>query len=247
MGVFHYFFFELDAEMSLPHTPAWPLCSLSLFSSASPRVPQLLPSPPPCPPCWHFPFPACAGVREAPSNPLKFLLPIFTLPKSPLPFPTQGREGAAGTSRIMELLLRPSQGSTWTGPSLGICRSGGARGWERRWWPRSSPSHPLLRGLWPFLFPTLPAFLLDSRPADFGDHPPRSPTAPGDPLGPLHHPAALSGGGLASWDGRWWEGSGASPLPCEPPTPGGPPCPHPGWDLGARAPCLDKPCGGSPG
>lgn len=135
--------------MSLPHTPAWPLCSLPLFSSPCPRVPQLLPSPPPCPPCWHFPFPAPAGVWEAPSDPLRFLLAIFILPKSPLPLPTQGREGAAGTSRLTELLLPPSQGSTWTGPSRGICRSGGAellggaRRWERRWWPRSSPSHPL--------------------------------------------------------------------------------------------------------
>lgn len=134
--------------MSLPHTPAWPLCSLLLFSSPCPRVPQLLPSPPPCPPCCHFPFPAPAGVWEAP-DPLRFLLAVFILPKSPLPFPTQGREGAAGTSRLTELLLPPSQGSTWTGPSRGICRSGGAellggaRRWERRWWPRSSPSRPI--------------------------------------------------------------------------------------------------------
>lgn len=114
-GCFTIFFFELDAKMSLPHTPAWPLCSLLLFSSPSPRVPQLLPSPPPCPPCWCFPFPACAGVWEAPSNPLRFLLAIFILPKSPLPFPTQGREGAAGTSRIMELLLPPHLDGSFPG------------------------------------------------------------------------------------------------------------------------------------
>lgn len=126
-GYFAIFFFELDAEMSLPPTPAWPLCSLLLFSSPSPRVSQLLPSPPPCPPCRHFPFPACSGVWEAPSNPLRFLLAFFNPPKSPVPFLTQGREGAAGTSRIVELLLPPLAGIRLDRSFPGICRSGSAK------------------------------------------------------------------------------------------------------------------------
>lgn len=113
--------------MSLPHTPAWPLCSLLLFSSPSPRVSWLLPSPPPCCPCRHFPFPACPGMWEAPSNPLRFLLAFFILPKSPVPFPARGREGAAGTSRIVELLLPPFAGIHLDRSFPGICRSGGAK------------------------------------------------------------------------------------------------------------------------
>lgn len=143
LGVFHYFFFELDAEMSLPHSPSWPLCSLSLFSSPLPV----------CPSCSHrllHALPAgislsqlVLGCGKLLPNPPRFLLASFILPKA-LPFPTQGREGAAGTSWMMELLLPPWQGSTWTGPARGICRSGGARSWERRWWPRSALSHPFL-------------------------------------------------------------------------------------------------------
>lgn len=92
LGVFHYFFFELDAEMSLPHAPSWPLCSLSLFSSHPPCVSQLLPSPPPCPPCWQFPFPACAGLWEAPSQPTEVPLGYFYPPQSSsFPHSREGR------------------------------------------------------------------------------------------------------------------------------------------------------------
>lgn len=149
-GCFAIFFFELDAEMSLPPTPAWPLCSLLLFSSPSPRVSQLLPSPPPCPPCRHFPFPACSGVWEAPSNPLRFLLAFFIPPKSPVPFLTQGGKELLAPPGSWSCSFPPWQGSTWTGPSQGFAGLGvqsSLGGQEMGEVPRSPLSHPLLHVL----------------------------------------------------------------------------------------------------
>lgn len=182
-----------------------------------------------------FPFPSfCWGVGSS--------FQPTEVPLAPGPFPTQGREGAAGTSWMGELLLAPFAG-IHLGPSQGICRFWGVPSSLGRQGMgevlRSSPSTSSDCS-------SLPPCLVSSW-IDFGDHLPRSPTDPRDPLGPFHHPPDLPGDSLASWDGRLWEGWGASPLPCEPPTPGGPRS-HPSRvESRPRALCLYKPCWGSPG
>lgn len=207
--------------MSLPHSPAWPLCSLSLFSSPSPR---LLPSPPPRPPCWHFPFPACAGVWEAPSNPLRFLLAVSILPKSPLPSPPKrGKELLAppGSWSCSFPPLQDPPGRLLPGEFAGLGVQSSLWGQEMGEVLGSCPSHPLLHVLC-CCCSSFPPCLLSSDP--------------GAPLGPLHHRPDPTGDSSASWDGRLWEGRGASPLPCENPSPGVPaPVPtHPGGNLGTR-------------
>lgn len=112
------FYFEMDAEMSLPPTPAWDLCttdpcakpstppllprplSWGFLSSSLPSrsafqplsSPRLSPSPSSLVTCFSFPsLAACPKTGEAPCNPVRFLLAFFILPKLPLSSSSQGQ------------------------------------------------------------------------------------------------------------------------------------------------------------
>lgn len=112
------FCFETDAEMSLPSTPAWDLCttdpcakpsappllprllSWGFLSSALPSrsafqpllSPRLSPSPSSLVTCFSFPsLAACPKTGEAPCQPSEVSLGFFILPKLPLSSPSQGQ------------------------------------------------------------------------------------------------------------------------------------------------------------
>lgn len=211
--------------MSLPHTPAWPFCSLLLFSSPSLPVSQLSITSS-MPTLLTFPFPSqCWAVGKLLPNPPGFFYP----PQISFPHPREGRSswhlpahGAAPSPfyRDPPAWLLPREFT-----ALGVQISLGRQEMDGRGAeiiPLSSPltvplSHPCLIS------------------TDFGDHLPRSPT---DPRGINCIPSSIPQPSLGTAQragmgvfGKDWE---YPPLPCEPPTSRGswPPIPTgPRWNL----------------